>query len=128
MFAQDVTPSYLDALRRRIGREGLNNVSLALGEPHDPRLPEASVDLAHVVAELEAARAAAGKGESPPDGPVPALNEHAVVAHEIRGHMRVGGYDFVKGAEVEEDFGVPPGKVADVLLDRLGSAAGSGAR
>ena len=49
ILAQDVTPSYLADLARRVQKEGLRNVTLALGEPHDPRLPPRSVDLALLV-------------------------------------------------------------------------------
>jgi SAM-dependent methyltransferase len=49
VIAQDVMPAYLDGLQRRIAREKLTNVTLGLGEPHDPRLPPSSVDLALLV-------------------------------------------------------------------------------
>ena len=49
ILAQDVTPSYLADLARRVQKEGLRNVTLALGEPHDPRLPPASTDVAILV-------------------------------------------------------------------------------
>ncbi len=56
VIAQDVMPEYLETLRRRVEREGLGNVELALGEPHDPRLPAGSADLAllvHMYHEIE---------------------------------------------------------------------------
>ena len=40
---------YLERLRQRVSRERLGNVELVLGEPHDPRLPPRSVDLALLV-------------------------------------------------------------------------------
>jgi SAM-dependent methyltransferase len=49
VIAEDVTPAYLDGLRRRVARERLANVTLDLGEAHDPRLPPGSVDLALLV-------------------------------------------------------------------------------
>jgi SAM-dependent methyltransferase len=49
VFAQDIERKYLDRLRRRVSRERLGNVSFVLGEPHDPRLPPRSVDLALLV-------------------------------------------------------------------------------
>jgi SAM-dependent methyltransferase len=49
VFAQDVTPKYLAGLQRRVRDEGLSNVTLGLGEPHDPRLPPGSVDAAILV-------------------------------------------------------------------------------
>jgi SAM-dependent methyltransferase len=49
VIAQDVTRDYLNQLAGRIKRLKLSNVSLALGEPHDPRLPAASLDVAILV-------------------------------------------------------------------------------
>ncbi len=49
VFAEDIMPDYLAGLQRRVTTEGLGNVTLALGEAHDPRLPPASVDLALLV-------------------------------------------------------------------------------
>ena len=56
MLAQDVRPDYLAGLQRRVAREGLGNVALGLGDPHDPRLPPASADLVllvHMYHEIE---------------------------------------------------------------------------
>jgi len=49
IVAQDVKAGYLDELARRARRMKLQNVILALGEPHDPRLPPASLDAAILV-------------------------------------------------------------------------------
>src|SRR5262245_36995289 len=49
VIAQDVTKEYLNQLARRIRHLSLSNVSLALGEPHDPRLRPASLDVAILV-------------------------------------------------------------------------------
>ncbi len=49
VIAQDVTKDYLNQLAERIERLKLSNVGLALGEPHDPRLPAASLDVAILV-------------------------------------------------------------------------------
>ncbi len=49
VFAEDIMPDYLAGLQRRVTTEGLGNVTLALGEAHDPRLPLASVDVALLV-------------------------------------------------------------------------------
>jgi SAM-dependent methyltransferase len=46
VIAEDVTRDYLIELARRIKLLGLTNVALALGEPHDPRLPASSLDAA----------------------------------------------------------------------------------
>lgn len=49
VLAEDVVPDYLAGLQRRIKQSGLQNVAVSLGDPHDPRLPPASVDLALLV-------------------------------------------------------------------------------
>jgi predicted methyltransferase len=49
VYAEDIIPRYLEKLGERVRLEGLSNVALALGEPHDPRLPAASLDLALMV-------------------------------------------------------------------------------
>jgi SAM-dependent methyltransferase len=49
IVAQDVKAEYLGELARRARRMNLANVKLALGEPHDPRLPPASLDAAILV-------------------------------------------------------------------------------
>ena len=49
VLAQDIMPNYLAGLARRVKKEGLGNVTLGLGEPHDPRLPPGSVDVALLV-------------------------------------------------------------------------------
>ena len=55
VIAEDVTRDYLAELAKRIGQLKLTNVKLALGEPHDPRLPASSLDaaiLAHMYHEI----------------------------------------------------------------------------
>ena len=49
VLAEDVVPAYLAKLQERVSREHLDNVTLVLGEPHDPRLPFRSVDLVLMV-------------------------------------------------------------------------------
>jgi SAM-dependent methyltransferase len=49
IIAQDVSPEYLRGLGKRVRDLGLHNVTLALGEPHDPRLPARSLDVAILV-------------------------------------------------------------------------------
>lgn len=49
VIAEDVTRDYLINLGKRVERLGLTNVTLALGEPHDPRLPASSLDAAILV-------------------------------------------------------------------------------
>jgi len=56
VFGQDIMPRYLRYLRERVDRDELTNVRLALGEPHDPRLPRNSLDLVtmiHMYHEIE---------------------------------------------------------------------------
>ena len=49
IIAEDVVPEYLRSLRNRVRDLGLQNVVIGLGEPHDPRLPADSLDLAILV-------------------------------------------------------------------------------
>lgn len=44
VLAEDIMPEVIEALSRRITREKLDNVSVKLGAPEDPRLPENSFD------------------------------------------------------------------------------------
>ena len=49
VIAEDIKPEYLRSLRKRVRALGLQNVTISLGEPHDPRLPADSVDVAILV-------------------------------------------------------------------------------
>jgi SAM-dependent methyltransferase len=49
IIAEDVVPEYLRSLRNRARGLGLQNVTISLGEPHDPRLPAHSLDAAILV-------------------------------------------------------------------------------
>jgi predicted methyltransferase len=49
IIAQDVQPDYLQGLSRRVHDLGLGNVTIGIGEPHDPRLPAQSIDVAILV-------------------------------------------------------------------------------
>jgi cyclopropane fatty-acyl-phospholipid synthase-like methyltransferase len=44
VVAEDIVPEVRDALAQRVLRERLDNVSVRLGEPDDPKLPENSFD------------------------------------------------------------------------------------
>ncbi len=44
VLAQDIIPKVRDTLAERVYRENLDNVSVKLGEPADPKLPPASFD------------------------------------------------------------------------------------
>ena len=49
VIAEDIKPEYLRNLRKRVRDLGLQNVTISLGEPHDPRLPADSLDVAILV-------------------------------------------------------------------------------
>jgi SAM-dependent methyltransferase len=49
VFAQDVQPLMLEAIRRRVNREGLQNVQTRLGSGGDPNMSPKSLDAALVV-------------------------------------------------------------------------------
>lgn len=56
VYGQDIVPDYLALLQQRVRREQLRNVRVVLGDPHDPRLPGASLDVAimiHMYHEIE---------------------------------------------------------------------------
>lgn len=56
VLAQDIVPAVRDALADRVSRERLDNVSVKLGEPADPKLPDKSFDrilLVHMYHEIE---------------------------------------------------------------------------
>lgn len=55
VLGQDILPEVIDALGRRVNRENWSNVSVKLGTPDDPRLPERSFDrilLVHMYHEI----------------------------------------------------------------------------
>lgn len=49
VYANDLQRAMLDLLQKRVARGGLANVTLVLGEPADPKLPRAAIDLALMV-------------------------------------------------------------------------------
>jgi ubiquinone/menaquinone biosynthesis C-methylase UbiE len=49
VFAQDVQPQMLEAIKRRVGREGLRNVEYVHGSLVDPRLPRGRFDAVLIV-------------------------------------------------------------------------------
>lgn len=56
VLAQDVMLNYLVQLRTRVTRAGLDNVSVGLGDPGDPRLPAQSTDavvMVHMYHEIQ---------------------------------------------------------------------------
>ena len=56
VLAEDIMPEVIDALGQRINREAWDNVSVRLGLPDDPRLPENSFDrilMVHMYHEID---------------------------------------------------------------------------
>jgi SAM-dependent methyltransferase len=56
IYAEDVKAEYVERLESRLKREGISGVTLIRGEPGDPKLPQAAIDvaiLAHVYHEIE---------------------------------------------------------------------------
>jgi SAM-dependent methyltransferase len=49
VFAVDIQPPMLEAIKRRVTREGLNNVQTRLGTEDDPNLPKGTLDAVLVV-------------------------------------------------------------------------------
>jgi protein-L-isoaspartate O-methyltransferase len=49
VYATDIQQGMLDLLERRLQRAGISNVTVILGEPSNPRLPDATIDLALMV-------------------------------------------------------------------------------
>jgi SAM-dependent methyltransferase len=49
VYAEDITPAYLDALAARVRAEGLANIVLVKGAPDDPRLPAHALDAAIMI-------------------------------------------------------------------------------
>jgi len=57
VLAEDIVPAYHDALGQRVLRDKLDNVSVKLGQPSDPGLPDASFDriyMVHMYHEMDA--------------------------------------------------------------------------
>ncbi|MBW4331216.1 class I SAM-dependent methyltransferase [Stakelama sp. CBK3Z-3] len=55
VLAEDIVPDVRDALAQRVARDRLDNVSVRLGEPADPKLPDNSFDrilLVHMYHEI----------------------------------------------------------------------------
>lgn len=73
VYATDIQQGMLDLLQRRMMRERIENVSLILSEPANPKLPPASIDLALMVDVYHELAA-----------------PHTVLAH-IRGALKPGG-------------------------------------
>jgi ubiquinone/menaquinone biosynthesis C-methylase UbiE len=49
VYAEDIQPEMIEAIRRRVGREGLRNVRIVHGTARDPRLPPGELDAVLIV-------------------------------------------------------------------------------
>jgi len=108
VYAEDVQPQMIEAISRRVQREGLRNVVPRLGTHDDPKLPERGVDVVLMVdtyAEVEArvallrnvARALTADGrigiinfKKDGGGPGPAMDERVGAAEVIRDAQAAG--------------------------------------
>ncbi len=118
VYAEDINPPYIDAIKVRASRENLPNIRAILGKPDDPRLPAKSVDavlflkayheFAHPLELLEHVRAALRPG-----GRLGIIDrngsggDHGVEAKKVvqelqrAGFSLVARYDFVKADGVD---------------------------
>jgi ubiquinone/menaquinone biosynthesis C-methylase UbiE len=91
VLAEDIVPSYHEALGRRVAHDRLDNVSVVLGTPDDPKLPPASFDrifMIHMYHEIE--------------------SPYAVLWH-IRSALKPGGQVVLVDADrPTENHGTPP--------------------
>ena len=114
VLAQDIVPETRDRLGVRVEREGLDNVTVRLGLPDDPKLPAASFDrifLVHMYHEVEQ--------------PYPFL-------WHLRGGLKQGGFVVVVDAQRPvKRHGMPPAllqcELASLGLTRVREAALDGA-
>jgi SAM-dependent methyltransferase len=106
VYAEDIQPQMIDAIGRRVTREGLRNVRTVLGTPSDPRLPPGldAVLIVDAYPEIE--------------NPVALLRK---VADALKPQGRVGIVDFLPG-------GGGPGPDADerVAPEAVIAAASAG--
>ena len=49
VYAEDIQPQMIEAIERRMLREGLDNVQATIGTPDDPQLPDDSLDAVLIV-------------------------------------------------------------------------------
>jgi arsenite methyltransferase len=84
VYAVDVQRLMIEAIQRRIKREGLTNVTAVLGEYHDPKLPaQARTDAVLIVDAFHEM-----------EGPVRLLTN---VARTLKPHGRIGIIDYREG-------------------------------
>ena len=91
VYAEDIQPQMLDAVKGRVARENLPNVTTVLGTADDPRLPPGSLDAALIVGSFhEMQFDEAGKQRDP----VVLLQN---VARALKPQGRLGVVDFLPG-------------------------------
>jgi len=120
VLAEDINPSVIEYIGKRVAKEDLANVRTVLGAPNDPRLPAGSVDavlmlkvyheIAHPEVFLKALKPALRAGakvgiiDRNGNGGNHGL-DHDIVVKEMAeaGYKLVGTYDFTK-ADKEDYF------------------------
>jgi ubiquinone/menaquinone biosynthesis C-methylase UbiE len=121
-------PKYLADLQKRVRKEGLQNITLVRGEPHDPRLPAGSVDVAilvhmyHEIAQpfaflynmVPALKPGARVGIVDLDRPI---GEHGTRPNLLRCELAAVGYEEVSFTKLTGDIGYlavfrPPAEAA----------------
>lgn len=116
VIAQDVTADYLRRAGDEARRRGLANLTLALGDPHDPRLPARSLDAAiliHMFHEVEqpygllynlagALKPGARVGVEDLER---ATNRHGIPSARLRCEFEAVGYRHLSTAPMKGDLG-----------------------
>ena len=114
VFAEDINPHAVDAVRERAAKENLPDIAAVLGTPDDPRLPANSLDaalmlrvyheIAHPPVLLRNLRAEMKPGglfgviDHPGNGADHGINADVVIAEVQRaGFHFVRQYDFTRG-------------------------------
>jgi SAM-dependent methyltransferase len=104
VYAEDIQPQMIDAIRGRVERETLRNVTTVLGTAENPRLPTGSIDAALIVGSFhEMQFDESGKRRDPI-----ALLQN--VMRSLKPQGRLGVVDFLPG-------GGGPGPDADQRVD-----------
>lgn len=112
VLAQDIDADVIDRLAERVNRESLDNVSIKLGAPDDPRLPENSFDrifLVHMYHEVGEPYAFLSRlrpallSEDNPDGPGEVivvnvnrdLTQHGIPPKQLFCEFEAVGYELI---------------------------------
>jgi ubiquinone/menaquinone biosynthesis C-methylase UbiE len=105
VWAEDIQPEMIEAISRRVEREGLRNVKPILGVPTDPRLPDSALDAVLIV-----------NSYNELEDPTALLRN---VARDLKPKGRLGIVDFTR-----EGFGPGPPMQDRVDPTRIVSDAG----